>query len=282
MATDFYKYHALGNDYIVIDPNVVNFTINENAIKLICDRNFGIGSDGILYGPILVGEKIELRIFNPDGSEAEKSGNGIRIFSRYLVDAQYIKTNEFSLTTLGGEVAVEILNPEATLIKVDMGTVTFQSELIPVAGSPRQMVDTELQVDGVSLKVTCLSIGNPHCIIPIAQVSRELAVTLGSKIENHPIFPNRINVQFLQVLDRQNIKIEIWEGGAGYTLASGSSSCAAASAAYKLGLVDDTVKVHMPGGEIEIEIEGDRVFMTGSVSAVAQGEFAADFLRDFN
>ncbi|AFY87254.1 diaminopimelate epimerase [Chroococcidiopsis thermalis] len=282
MATDFYKYHALGNDYIVIDPNVVNFTINENAIKLICDRNFGIGSDGILYGPILVGEKIELRIFNPDGSEAEKSGNGIRIFSRYLVDAQYIKTNEFSLTTLGGEVAVEILNPEATLIKVDMGTVTFQSELIPVAGSPRQMVDTELQVDGVSLKVTCLSIGNPHCIIPIAQVSRELAVTLGSKIENHPIFPNRINVQFLQVLDRQNIKIEIWERGAGYTLASGSSSCAAASAAYKLGLVDDTVKVHMPGGEIEIEIEGDRVFMTGSVSAVAQGEFAADFLRDFN
>lgn len=280
MATDFYKYHALGNDYIVIDPNVVNFTINENAIKLICDRNFGIGSDGILYGPILVGEKIELRIFNPDGSEAEKSGNGIRIFSRYLVDAQYIKTDKFSLTTLGGEVAVEILNPEATLIKVDMGTVTFQSELISVAGLPRQMVDTELQVDGVSLKVTCLSIGNPHCIIPIAQVSRELAVTLGGKIENHPIFPNRINVQFLQVLDRQNIKIEIWERGAGYTLASGSSSCAAASAAYKLGLVDDTVKVHMPGGEIEIEIEGDCVFMTGSVSAIAKGEFAADFFRD--
>ncbi|PSM49997.1 diaminopimelate epimerase [Chroococcidiopsis sp. CCALA 051] len=281
MVTDFYKYHALGNDYIVIDPNISNLNLNEIAIKLICDRNFGIGSDGILYGPILVGEKIELRIFNPDGSEAEKSGNGIRIFSKYLVDAQYVKTQKFYLTTLGGEVAVEILNPEATLIKVDMGTVTFQSDLIPVTGLPRQMVDTELQLEGLSLKVTCLSIGNPHCIIPIAQVSRELAVTLGSKIENHPIFPNRINVQFLQVLDRQNIKIEIWERGAGYTLASGSSSCAAASAAYKLGLVDDTVKVHMPGGEIEVEIEGDRVFMTGSVSAVAKGEFAEDFLRSF-
>ncbi|MBE9020093.1 diaminopimelate epimerase, partial [Chroococcidiopsidales cyanobacterium LEGE 13417] len=217
MVTDFYKYHALGNDYIVIDPNISNLNLNEIAIKLICDRNFGIGSDGILYGPILVGEKIELRIFNPDGSEAEKSGNGIRIFSRYLVDAQYVKTQKFYLTTLGGEVAVEILNPEATLIKVDMGTVTFQSDLIPVTGLPRQMVDTELQLEGLSLKVTCLSIGNPHCIIPIAQVSRELAVTLGSKIENHPIFPNRINVQFLQVLDRQNIKIEIWERGAGYT-----------------------------------------------------------------
>jgi len=281
MAIDFHKYHALGNDYIIIDPNTANFHLNETAIKLICDRHFGIGSDGILYGPIITEEKIELKIFNPDGSEAEKSGNGIRIFSRYLVDAQYVKTQKFYLTTLGGEVAVEILNPEATLIKVDMGTVTFQSELIPVAGSPRQMVDTELQVDGLSLKVTCLSIGNPHCVIPVAQVSQELAVSLGSKIENQPIFPNRINVQFLQVLDRRNIQIEIWERGAGYTLASGSSSCAAASAAYKLGLVEDKVKVHMPGGEIDIEIGGDRVFMTGSVSAVAKGEFAADFLRYF-
>lgn len=281
MVTDFYKYHALGNDYIVIDPNMSNFNLNEITIKLICDRNFGIGSDGILYGPILVGEKIELRIFNPDGSEAEKSGNGIRIFSKYLVDAQYVKTQKFYLTTLGGEVAVEILNPEATLIKVDMGTVTFQSDLIPVTGLPRQMVDTELQLEGLSLKVTCLSIGNPHCVIPVAQVLQRLATTLGTQIENHPIFPKRINVQFLQVLDRQNIKIEIWERGAGYTLASGSSSCAAASAAYKLGLVDDKVKVHMPGGEIEVEIEGDRVFMTGSVSAVAKGEFAEDFLRSF-
>ncbi|MDV2991667.1 MAG: Diaminopimelate epimerase [Chroococcidiopsis sp. SAG 2025] len=281
MATDFYKYHALGNDYIVIDRNAVNFKLSKNAIKLICDRNFGIGSDGILYGPIFTEEKIALRIFNPDGSEAEKSGNGIRIFSKYLVDAQYIKTNKFYLTTLGGEVAVEILNPEATLIKVDMGTVTFQSDLIPVTGLPRQMVDTELHLDNLSLMVTCLSIGNPHCVIPVAQVSQKLATTLGTQIENHPIFPKRINVQFLQVLDRQNIQIEIWERGAGYTLASGSSSCAAASAAYKLGLVDDKVKVHMPGGEIEVEIEGDRVFMTGSVSAVAKGEFAEDFLRSF-
>lgn len=281
MVTDFYKYHALGNDYIVIDPNMSNFNLNEITIKLICDRNFGIGSDGILYGPIFTEKKIELRIFNPDGSEAEKSGNGIRIFSKYLVDAQYVKTQKFYLTTLGGEVAVEILNPEATLIKVDMGTVTFQSDLIPVTGLPRQMVDTELQLEGLSLKVTCLSIGNPHCVIPVAQVLQRLATTLGTQIENHPIFPKRINVQFLQVLDRQNIKIEIWERGAGYTLASGSSSCAAASAAYKLGLVDDKVKVHMPGGEIEVEIEGDRVFMTGSVSAVAKGEFAEDFLRSF-
>ncbi|MBD2304614.1 diaminopimelate epimerase [Chroococcidiopsis sp. FACHB-1243] len=281
MSIDFYKYHALGNDYIVIDPNMSNFNLNEIAIKLICDRNFGIGSDGILYGSIFTEEKIALRIFNPDGSEAEKSGNGIRIFSKYLVDAQYIKTNKFGLTTLGGEVAVEILNPEATLIKVDMGTVTFQSDLIPVTGLLRQMVDTELHLDSLSLMVTCLSIGNPHCVIPVAQVSQKLATTLGTQIENHPIFPKRINVQFLQVLNRQNIKIEIWERGAGYTLASGSSSCAAASAAYKLGLVDDKVKVHMPGGEIEVEIEGDRVFMTGSVSAVAKGEFAEDFLRSF-
>ena len=163
-----------------------------------------------------------------------------------------------------------------------MGTVSFESELIPVSSLSQQAIAIDLPVDNLIWKATCLSIGNPHCVIPVSEVSQELAVSLGAKIENHPLFPKRINVQFLQVLDRQNIQIEIWERGAGYTLASGSSSCAAASAAYKLGLVDNKVKVHMPGGEIDIEINGDRVFMTGSVSAVAKGEFAKDFLSCLN
>ena len=275
---DFYKYHALGNDYIVIDPNKIDVSLSPDNIRLICHRNFGIGSDGILYGPIFGSEKMKLRILNPDGSEAEKSGNGIRIFSKYLLDAGYITSKIFQLITLGGEVTIEITDSSIPLITVNMGAVTFQSDLIPVAGSSREVIENDLLIDSVPLKMTCLSIGNPHCIIPMPNISKEIASALGPRIETHQMFPNRINVQFLKVLDRQNIQIEIWERGAGYTLASGSSSCAAASAAYRLGLTNETMKVHMPGGKIDISIQpnGD-VYMTGSVSNVMQGRFAPEF-----
>lgn len=277
MRTDFYKYHALGNDYIVIDPAKTNINLNQDTIKLICHRNFGVGSDGILYGPISIKGSLGLQIFNPDGSEAEKSGNGIRIFSRYLVDAGYVSEKKFSLETLGGKVLVEVLDDSAKLIKVNMGTVRYESKLIPVKGRPREVIDEDLTVGGEIFRVTCLSIGNPHCVIPLDVISRELAVKLGPGVENHELFPNRINMQLLKVIDRNNIQIEIWERGAGYTLASGSSSCAAASAAHKLGLVENVIRVHMPGGEIDIEIKEDgNVYMTGPVTGVAAGKFARD------
>ena len=275
MKIDYFKYHALGNDYIVIDPNRTKISLTKENIQLICHRNFGLGSDGILFGPIFDGGGIKLRILNPDGSEAEKSGNGIRIFSRYLFDQGYINTNSFTLDTLGGTVIVTILDGKCELIRVDMGTVTFLSESIPVAGLSREVVDEVLELDKGSFRITCLSIGNPHCVLPMDLISEKLAKDLGPVIENHPMFPNRINIQLLKILDRKNIEIEIWERGAGYTLASGSSSCAAASAAYKLGLVDNQVKVHMPGGVIDIEINPDgHVHMTGSVSSVASGTFS--------
>lgn len=280
MAIGFLKYHALGNDYIVIDPNKTQIKLNPDLIKLICHRNFGIGSDGILFGPIMLNGVMGLKIFNPDGSEAEKSGNGIRIFGRYLYDVGYQSEKVFKLQTKGGLVTVEILDARGQLIKVDMGTVTFDSRLIPVKGKPREVVSELLKINKTEYRVTCLSIGNPHCIIPLAEISKEIALQLGPKIENNQLFPNRINMQLLKVFDRHNIQIEIWERGAGYTLASGSSSCAAASAAYKLGLVDNQIKVRMPGGVIEIEIKADwHVFMTGPVEGVARGEFSEDFQK---
>jgi diaminopimelate epimerase len=279
MNLHFYKYHALGNDYIVIDPNKFKVNLSEENIRLICHRNFGIGSDGILYGPLFENNSIHLRIFNPDGSEAEKSGNGIRIFSRYLFDAGYLKSNLFSLETLGGKVYVELLDDRASRIKVDMGQVTFDSTKIPVAGIPREMISEELLLNDHKFTVTCLSVGNPHCVVPLSTISKEFAEKWGPIIENHQLFPNRINVQFLQVLDRNNIRIEIWERGAGYTLASGSSSCAAASAAFRLGLSDGDVAVHMPGGTIGIIISADgHVHMTGSVTGVSKGYFSEDLL----
>lgn len=277
---NFHKYHALGNDYIVIDPNHSPLNLSKENIKLICNRHFGIGSDGILYGPIFKGNIIQLRIFNPDGSEAEKSGNGIRIFSRYLFDSGYITSKTFILHTLGGQVTVEILDDNGELIKVNMGKVTFQSELIPMIGVPREVINEEIKLEGEIYSVTCLSIGNPHCVIPLSHISKKLAVEFGPMIENHINFPNKINMQLLKIIDRNNIQIEIWERGAGYTVASGSSSCAAASAAYRLGLVDNEVQVHMPGGVIKIDITSDGfVHMTGSIESVARGEFSNSFLK---
>ena len=172
---------------------------------------------------------------------------------------------------------MEVLDDSAKLIKVDMGIVTYESMMIPVKGRTRDVINEDLAVGGETFRVTCLSIGNPHCVIPLDEISRDQAIELGPGVENHQLFPNRINLQLLKVIDRNNIQIEIWERGAGYTMASGSSSCAAASAAHKLGLVENKIKVYMPGGEIDIEIKEDgHVYMTGSVTGVAAGEFARD------
>lgn len=273
MALSFSKYHALGNDYLVIDPKTSpGFKLTAEKIKLICHRNFGVGSDGILYGPLGSPPVFSLKIFNPDGSEAEKSGNGIRIFSRYLLDAGYVtKAKPFTLKTLGGEVVVEFLE-NSDLIKVNMGKAIFASDQIPVKGKSREVVNESLLIQGNSYKVTCVSMGNPHCVLPLEKISAKLAHELGPVIENHEMFPNRINMQLLKVVSRKKIQIEIWERGAGYTLASGSSSCAAAVAAHKLGLVDRSVEVTMPGGDLHIDInEDDTILMTGPVTKIATG-----------
>lgn len=270
----FFKYHALGNDYIVLDPaHHPNWTEpTRDQIRAICHRNFGIGSDGILWGPLPT-EKAEfgLRIFNPDGSEAEKSGNGLRIFSRYLLDQKLVNNHAFSIETPGGLVQSTIKD-NGHLITVAMGQVSFQSEKIPVAGTPREVITEEITALDRNFTYCAATIGNPHCVVPVSDISPDLALRYGPPLEVHPNFPNRTNVQFLKVLDRSNIQIEIWERGAGYTLASGSSSSAAAAVANKLGMVDNTVTVHMPGGDIEISISHDfDILMTGTVNKVAEG-----------
>jgi diaminopimelate epimerase len=280
MAVHFKKYHGLGNDYLVIDPNVQDFEMTEANIRLICNRNFGVGSDGILYGPRFEDGVPVLRIFNPDGSEAEKSGNGLRIFAKYLFEKKYVRSKTFQIKTLGGIVDVQVQDKTASLIRINMGKVTFLSNEIPVAGDRREVVNEPLDINGTQYQVTCLSIGNPHCVIPMQQVSEETARALGPFVENHKTFPNRINMQIVRVIDRANIDIRIWERGAGYTLASGSSSCAAAAASHRLGFVDSDITVHMPGGTLRIEIGADgRIHMTGPVEGTFEGRFHPDLDR---
>ena len=278
----FEKYHALGNDYLVYDPNGEDFSFSESEIIRICHRNFGLGSDGILVGPTH-SEKapFKLQILNPDGSEAEKSGNGLRIFARYLRDTGKVSTNSFEVDTLGGVVSCQVSEDKST-ITVEMGKVSFKSDKIPVKidGNVREVCNEPIEIKGKMLKYYGATIGNPHCVIPVEKVTKEMTMELGSLIENHPNFPNRTNVQFLEILDRNKIKIEIWERGAGYTLASGSSSSAAGAVARKMGACDQNITVEMPGGEIGLIIDDDfNVQMTGPATRVATMELDTECLK---
>lgn len=273
----FHKYHALGNDYIVLDPRDFPAwgpapTIDQ--IRVVCHRNFGVGSDGILWGPLPSAKsEFGLRIFNPDGSEAEKSGNGLRIFSRFLWDQKLVRNPSFTVETPGGHVQ-SVIKENGRLITVAMGSVSFDSARIPVnvTGPQREVINEKLTVLDREFTFCAATIGNPHCVIPLPEISPAVAHRYGPALETHPLFPRKTNVQFLRVIDRANIQIEIWERGAGYTLASGSSSSASAAVAHRLGLVDRSVTVHMPGGQIGIEIGPDfSIMMTGTVNKVAEG-----------
>ncbi len=257
-----------------MNPVEIGRDLTLSDIKLICHRNYGIGSDGILWGPMPSDKApFKLRIFNPDGSEAEKSGHGLRIFSRYLFDHGFVDSEPFTIDTLGGVVTSRV-HADGRLIDVEMGRVSFDSRVIPVRGEPREVLNESIIVKGREFTYCAATIGNPHCVLPVDHVSEELARTFGPALEVEPRFPNRTNVQFLKVLDRHNIQIEIWERGAGYTLASGSSSSAAASVAHKLGLCENKITVHMPGGQLTITIgENYAIEMTGPVIRIGEGFF---------
>ncbi len=301
-----HKYHALGNDYLVIDPRELQIPLTLEAIIAICDRNRGVGSDGILYGPLDSLEEVPipptskqadyfLRIFNPDGSEAEKSGNGLRIFSLYLFEAGLVEHEPFRIGTKGGVVESRILwqphrleDRENAVLGTATNIADAESTLregggtrfIEVAmGEPRFLPGpAEMTFDGINFKTVRVSIGNPHCVLLGQTPSEELARHIGPLVERHPSFPHRTNVQFLEVIDRRTIRIEIWERGAGYTLASGTSSCAAASAARNLGLVDDAVTVRMPGGALRIDMRGGNIIMTGPAVRTFDALLSEDLL----
>jgi len=280
--SDFVKYQALGNDYVVVDPNHVDFLPTAESVRLLCDRHFGIGGDGMLLGPVAwagSGSRVDVRIFNSDGSECEKSGNGIRMFALYVAE-QYLEDAAFTVHTIAGGSRVEICDAARGLVRVEMGVPSFDASEVPVLGLSGPAIGWSLVAEGRSLTVTSVNVGNPHTVVPLEEISAAFAHELGPQIARHPRFPHGSNVQLLRVLDRATIQLEIWERGAGYTLASGSSSCAAASAARALGLVDDSVRVLMPGGELGIRFAADgAVTMTGVAERVAMGQFSPELRR---
>lgn len=272
------KYHGLGNDYLVYDPNRNDALLHERQIEALCRRNIGVGADGILYGPFFDGEEIRVRIFNPDGSEAEKSGNGIRIFSRYLRDAGYVHGDGCVLTTRSGKTSVTFLDEEGKRMRVDMGCPVFSACEIPAVGFGEEIVNEAIFFCDNFYNATCVSVGNPNCVIMLEEVDRKKAMQLGPYVENSKYFPNRINMQLCRLIDRSHIQIEIYERGAGYTCASGTGACAAAAASRRLGLIDDAVTVQMQGGELWIEFDtGGNIHMTGPVVYIGSITLAEHF-----
>lgn len=282
----FVKTHGLGNEYIVLDKEKINFDLTQKAIQRICNVNFGIGSDGILLKVQSNRADFGLRIFNPDGSEAEKSGNGLRIFCKYIYDYDLTKSEEFSVETKGGIVnakIIEISNKKAKLISIDMGKAVFNSKEIPTNFITKEVIGEKLQVDDKEYEINCVSMGNPHCVILKEELKIDEIKRYGKIIENHCQFPNRTNVQFVKVISRSEADILIWERGAGFTLASGSSSCAVASVLRKKDLVDNKVRIKMPGGELLIEIDENwNIKMTGEVRQIAEGTLSNELIEDLN
>lgn len=282
MKSFFVKSHGLGNDYIVLDARESEFEFSKKNIKTICDVHYGLGSDGILLLVDSPKADFGLRILNPDGSEAEKSGNGLRIFAKYLYDYKHSSSKSFSIDTLGGVVhanVVELENNRARTIQVDMGKAIFEAERIPVKSSMIECIDEELHLDGKSYHINCVSVGNPHCIIIKDELSIDEILQYGPKIETNSKFPNRINVQFAKVISPDLVEILIWERGAGYTLASGSSSSAVAAIMVKKGLTNRNLTLKMPGGELKLEINKDwQIRMTGEVREIASGYLSEELL----
>ena len=272
------KYHGLGNDYLVYDPNKNKLELNPRRVQLLCNRNFGVGADGILEGPLLSGEGISMTVWNPDGSRTERSGNGVRIFAKYLKDAGYVQKKDFVIDCQGEQVSVHYLNEEGTRLKASMGKASFWSDEVPVTG-PRPEIINETMVFGrIPYPVTCVTVGNPHCVILLDEISKDLVCRIGKYSECARQFPEKINTQIIKVLDRTHIQTEVYERGAGYTLASGSGCCAAAAAAFRLGLTDPKVIVQMPGGTLEVEIGEDGVLrMTGDVGYVGSVHLGSSF-----
>jgi diaminopimelate epimerase len=212
-----------------------------------------------------------LRILNPDGSEAEKSGNGLRIFARWIVDNGLSSASSFTVETAGGPVSCSV-SLDGSGVTVEMGVVSFESSKIPVTGAVREVIEETLVFGEQELRFCAATVGNPHCVVLVDRPSPEIAQQLGPLIECHPIFPYRTNVQFMQILDRSNIRIEIWERGAGYTLASGSSSTAAAAVAHKLDLCDRQIMVHMSGGQLAVSLDSNfAATMSGPVTKICEG-----------
>lgn len=269
----FWKMHGLGNDYIVIDNRDQKITEKETSrlAERLCERRFSIGADGLLLVYNSTIADIKMRILNSDGSEAEMCGNGIRCFSKYCYENSIVPKTEFSVETLAGikHVWLSLEDYEVSSVKVDMGAANWQRSSLPMLGEGT-CINQNLRVDDDIYKITCLSMGNPHCVTFVENIDTFPVYEVGPLIENNKVFPKRTNVGFVQVQSQNELNVRVWERGCGETLACGTGTCAAVAAANKLGKVGDKVTVHVLGGNLYVELD-KTIFLSGAAEKVFEG-----------
>ncbi|MFP4248406.1 MAG: diaminopimelate epimerase [Armatimonadota bacterium] len=281
----FTKMHGLGNDYVYVDgheQNLDRFNLGKLS-KLVSDRNFGVGSDGLIL--ILPSETADfrMRIFNPDESESNMCGNGMRCCAKYVYEHGLTDQTDLTFETLAGIIRPKLTveDDEVTCVSVDMGEPRLARKDVPMTGEPADepVIDEELEVDGEIVRITAVSVGNPHCIQFVESVEDAPVLTMGPKIEYHPSFPNRTNVEFIEIVDREHVKMRVWERGAGETLACGTGATATCVACVLNDLTERSIEVELLGGTLEIDWrEDNHVFMTGPAFEVYTGELTEKFV----
>jgi len=268
-----WKMHGLGNDYVVIDNRDEEIGDKEAAelAKKLCERRFSVGADGLLLVCNSKKADVKMRIFNADGSEAEMCGNGIRCFAKYCYENCIARKSELVVETLAGNKRMWLTVEDGLVqsVMVDMGVPVLERSKIPMLGQGT-FVNQDLQVSGETYKATCLSVGNPHCVIFVDAVADFPVQQIGPKIENHSLFPKRTNVEFAQVLGENEVKVRVWERGCGETLACGTGACATVVAGNLLKKLGGKVRVHLLGGDLTVEY-AERLFLNGAAEKVFEG-----------
>ncbi len=276
MPITYTKMHGLGNDYLFIETEKNQCGDWPELSRQMSHRHLGAGADGIILIMPDEAQDFRMRIFNADGSEAETCGNGIRCFAKYVYERVMTDKTEFVIDTLGGPngVSLSVDSGEVVFVRSNMGAPKFERSEIPMEGPEGRVLEEALTVGDETFEVTCANIGNPHAVIFVDDATAIDLADLGPKIENHPAFPQRTNVEFVSVIDRQNITMRIWERGSGITMASGSGSCGAALAAMITDRVEKKINVHLVYGQLGIEwAEDGNVYQEGPATEVYNGEW---------
>lgn len=276
MNMKFTKMHGCGNDYVYVDCTNEMIENPSEVSKYVSDRHFGIGSDGLIL--ICSSETADFRMamYNADGSEGAMCGNGIRCVAKYVYDKGLTDKKNISIETKSGikELELTVEDGKVSLVKVNMGAPILKAKDIPVDVDTEKCIDSDINVDGKDYKITCVSMGNPHAVTFIDEDVKTFPIEkIGPKFENHPMFPDRVNTEFVQVLNRHEVNMRVWERGSGETLACGTGTCATVVACVLNGLTDDEVTVHLLGGDLFIKYdrENDTVWMTGPAVIAFEG-----------
>lgn len=274
----FTKMHGIGNDYVFVDCFQESILQPEKLARIISDRHFGIGSDGLILIKPSAQADFEMVMYNADGSRGEMCGNGIRCAAKYVYEKGLTEKTHMEVETLAGIRKLQLLleKERVTAVKVDMGTPVWAAERIPVTARGTEVINERIQVGGRQYRMTCVSMGNPHCVIFMEEAVDSVEIEkIGPKLEHHSRFPKRINAEFVNVLSTKELRMRVWERGSGETLACGTGACAVAVAAAVNGYAQDEVTVHLPGGALDIfwNRKEDLVYMTGPAIRVYEGEF---------